>query len=227
MTLKLSAALFATLLMSGPAQAQVTAAQLLEKVKADIAADASRVWSLTRKAQIFDDDGKLVRTTVARRDKGKWTLALVNGAAPDAKMLEKFNEGAAKGSVAVPRYHDLKDFIGPNTKLMSENATQAVYRTVPLPKNAVMFNDTDLSPHLAGDIVVMKAAAPYVASLTVVNSKPFKVSIATVSKFDMLMRFAPGPDSLPVALERSNNVVAKAIFKTIINKNRVELSDHR
>ncbi len=207
--------------------AQETSAQLLDKVKADIAADASRTWSLTRKAMIYDDDGSLKRTTVARRDAGKWTLLSVNGAAPDAKIMAQFNDGAASGRIDAPRYHDLKDFISPSTKLVSETATQAVFRTSPLPNNAIMFDKTDLSPNLAGDLVVIKGARPYVASVSIVNTKPFKISIATVSKFDMLLRYALGPQALPVAVERKNTAIAKALFKTIINKSHVELSDYR
>ncbi len=225
----LRAAVIAALLAQtgSAAVAQETPAQLLDKVKADIAADASRTWSLTRKSMVYEDDGSLKRTTVSRRDAGKWTLLSVNGAAPDAKIMAQFNEGAASGRIDAPRYHDLKDLISPSTRLVSETATQAIFRTSPLPKNAIMFDKTDLSPNLSGDLVVIKGAKPYVASVTIVNTKPFRISIATVSKFDMMLRYALGPQSVPVAIERKNTAIAKALFKTIVNKSHVELSDYR
>lgn len=216
-----------TVLLCMPVGVQAgDAAKLLDTIKADIAADAAHNWSVSRKAQFYDDDGKLIRTTISKRENGKWSLASVNGAAPDAKMLERFNQNASTGKIDIPRYHDLKDFIGPNTRLISENDSQAIFRTVPLPKNAVMFDNKDLSPNLSGDLVVTKGAKPYISSVTVVNTKSFGVSIATVSKFEMMLKYALGPQSLPIAVERSNTAIAKALFKTIVNKSHVELSDH-
>jgi hypothetical protein len=200
---------------------------LLDRVLADAAADSRLTPSFTRKAMIYDDDGKLTRTTVSHRENGKWTLQSVNGAAPPADILEKFNKNAARNAVNYPRYADLKDFIGPNMRLVSETADKAIFTVTPLPPKSILYNDKDLSANLAGELVVMKGAAPYAAQWHITNPKPFKVSIATVEKFDTMVKFGLTANKVPVALENSTNVLAKVLFKSLITRNMVELSNYR
>jgi hypothetical protein len=205
----------------------LTGKALLDKVLADATADSKLTPSFSRKALIYDDDGKLTRTTISQRENGKWTLQSVNGAAPPADILDRFNKNAAKNAVNYPRYADLKDFIGPNMKLVSETADKAIFTVAPLPPKSILYNDKDLSANLAGELVVIKGAVPYAAQLHITNPKPFKVSIATVEKFDTMMKFGLTASKAPVALENSTNVLAKVLFKSLITRNTVELSNYR
>jgi hypothetical protein len=200
---------------------------LLDRVLADAVADSKLSPSFTRKASIFDDSGKLERVTISQRENGKWTLQTVNGAVPAADILTRFNQSATKNGINFPRYADLKDFIGPNARLVSETTDKATFVIAPLPPKSILFQDKDLSASLAGELVVIKGPTPYVMQLRITNPKPFKVSIATVSSYDTTMRFGLTPNKVPVALENSTNVLAKVLFKSLVTRNTVELSNYR
>jgi hypothetical protein len=157
----------------------------------------------------------------------RWTLVLVDGAAPSADALNRFRKESAKRRI-VPGYHRLAGYFGTPATVLSDSRGRTVFHFTALPKDTVKVMDTDVSQNATADASVSEAnGVPFVEQVHV-TIKPMRLKLVMkLQKFESSSRYRIGPEGKPLLMEQSSDMSGSGMGMEGVAHTEVAYSDYR
>lgn len=210
----------AALFVCGSATA-VRADALLDQIIAGARADKAIAWRVDRINTDMNNSGKADQVSVAHFDGAaasgaRWSLVSINGQSATPKASADFSDKFNKSDFA-PTYGQLADLLASGATKTGETDKTVRYRIDSLPAHTVVAGGYDLSKALQAEFTVdTSGPSPFVTSVHISAPKPFKpASVGRVDMLDRSMKFARGPQGLPILVESLVKADFKVLFKTM------------
>lgn len=135
----------------------------------------------------------------------RWTLVSVNGAAPSAEALKKFQKEAPKRRI--PGYHRLAKYVGTKATTVRDEQGRTVLRYSSLPKDSVIVMDSDVSHNAVADVVVNDGNGERFAEQVRLSVKPMRLKLVMkLNSMESTVRYRLGPEGKPLLVEQTSTM---------------------
>jgi hypothetical protein len=157
----------------------------------------------------------------------RWTLVSVDGAAPSADELKRYQKEVAKRRI-VPGYHRLAAYFGAPAAASADSEGKTIFRFASLPKGAVSVLDTDVSHNATAEAVVRDAnGSPYVEQVRFAV-KPMRLKLVMkLDKFETTARYRPGPGGKPFLMESTSEMAGSGMGQEGTIRSTMTYSEYR
>jgi hypothetical protein len=136
----------------------------------------------------------------------RWILVSVDGAAPSADALSRFQKESAKRRI-VPGYHRLANYFGAPAVASTDARGRTQFRFAALPKGSVIALNTDVSHNSTAEASVGEAnGAPFVEQVRMAV-KPMRLKLVMrLDLFESTARYRVGPEGKPLLMEQISDM---------------------
>ena len=135
----------------------------------------------------------------------RWSLVSVNGSAPPADALTKYQKESPKRRV--PGYHRLANYFTAPATTTADSRGRTVFHFASLPKDSVLVFNSDLSRNTTADASVGEAnGVPFVEQVKL-SIQPTRIKlIMKLDYYESTSRFRMGPNGKPILVEQIADV---------------------
>jgi hypothetical protein len=156
----------------------------------------------------------------------RWSLVTVNGSAPPADVLTKYQKETPKRRV--PGYHRLANYFTAPVTTTADSRGRTVFRFASLPKDSVLVFNSDLSRNTTAEASVGEAnGVPFVEQVKL-SIQPTRIKlIMKLDYYQSTSRFRMGPDGKPVLVEQVADVNGSGMGQEGRLHQVITYSDHR
>ncbi|MGI8437273.1 MAG: hypothetical protein ACR2NX_10265 [Chthoniobacterales bacterium] len=158
----------------------------------------------------------------------RWTFVSVDGRAPTAKEMRDYRDSLSKRRPAY--YGRVAEYFTNAANKNVDAQGRAHFHFAAMPKGTVMVGDSDLSAHIAGDVLVDTTSgdAPFLSEVHFNSTTPTRVKlIAKIDRFDTTTRYRLLPDGKPVPSEFESEMSGSLLGKSGTIRTRITFSDYR
>ena len=147
------------------------------------------------------------RTVIDKYDPSKsgdarWTLVSVDGAAPSADVLSKYQKETPKRRV--PGYYRLAKYLGTNSATSTDPRGRTVFHFASLPKDTAIVMDSDVSSNSTADVMVTENDGKTFVEQVHLTVKPMRLKlIMKLEHFESTSRYRMGPEGKPLLVENT------------------------
>jgi hypothetical protein len=132
----------------------------------------------------------------------RWTLVSVDGAAPSADHLAKYNKETPKRTV--PGYYRLAKFFGAAATTSTDSKGRTVFHFNSLPKDSALVMGSDVSSNTSADVTVADANGKPFAEQVHLTVRPMRLKlIMKLDHYESTARYKIGPDGKPHLVDHS------------------------
>ena len=145
-------------------------------------------------------------TTVDKYDPSKsgdarWTLVSMDGAAPSADALAKYNKETP--TRRVPGYYRLAKYLGTSATNSTDGRGRTVFHFGSLPKDSALVMNSDVSSNTSADVTVSEANGTAFAEHVHLTVKPMRLKlIMKLEHYESTARYRLGPEGKPQLVEQ-------------------------
>jgi hypothetical protein len=138
----------------------------------------------------------------AKSGDARWTLISIDGAAPSADMLSRYNKESPKRRV--PGYYRLAKYFNSPASTSSDSRGRTVFHFNSLPKDTAIVFDSDVSSNASADVSVTEANGTPFAEQIHLTVKPMRLKlIMKLERYESTARYRIGPEGKPLLVEHT------------------------
>lgn len=171
------------------------------------------------------------RTLVDKYDPSKsgdarWTLVSVDGAAPQADVLARYNKETPKRRV--PGYYRLAKYFGANATTSTDSRGRTVFHFGSLPKDTALVMDSDVSSNTSADVTVTDADGKAFVEQVHLSVKPMRLKlIMKLERYESTARYRIGPEGKPLLVEHTADMSGSGLGQEGRAHTVITYSDYR
>ena len=221
------------LCLGSAALAQENANALKQRILVQAQSIAADDYAFTRTVRndVTAASNKEQTVTVEKYDPTKsassrWSLISVNGAAPSAEVLKKFQKESEKRRV--PGYHRLANYLGSPAIASQDAQGRTVFRFSTLPKDSVVVVNSDVSDKATAEVVVNATSETPFAEQVRLTVKPTRIKLVMkLNSFDATSRYRIGPEGKPLLVEQISEMSGSGLGQEGTMRSVATYSDYR
>jgi len=138
----------------------------------------------------------------AKSGDARWTLVSIDGAAPSADMLSRYNKETPKRRV--PGYYRLAKYFSSPSSTSTDSRGRTVFHFNSLPKDTAIVFDSDVSSNASADVSIGEANGTAFAEQIHLTVKPMRLKlIMKLEHYESTARYRIGPEGKPLLVEHT------------------------
>lgn len=132
----------------------------------------------------------------------RWTLVSVDGAAPSADALARYQKESPKRRV--PGYYRCGQYFGTASTASTDSRGRTVLHFSSLPKDSAIVMDSDVSSNTSADVSVAEANGAAFAEQVLLTVRPTRLKlIMKLDHYESSARYRMGPEGKPLLIEHT------------------------
>lgn len=170
-------------------------------------------------------------TTVDKYDPSKsgdarWTLVSMDGAAPSADALAKYNKETP--TRRVPGYYRMAKYLGTSATSSADARGRTVFHFGSLPKDTALVMNSDVSSNTSADVTVSEANGTAFAEQVHLTVKPMRLKlIMKLDHYESTARYRMGPEGKPQLVEQIADMAGSGMGQEGKAHTVITYSDYR
>jgi hypothetical protein len=156
----------------------------------------------------------------------RWTLVSMDGAAPSADGLAKYQKESAKRRV--PGYYRLAKYFGTNSTVTTDSRGRTVFHFNSLPKDTALVMDSDVSSNTSADVTVTEANGQPFAEHVHLTVRPTRIKLLMkLDRYESTSRYRIGPEGKPLLVENTAEMSGSGMGQSGQGHTVITYSDYR
>jgi hypothetical protein len=156
----------------------------------------------------------------------RWILVSVDGAAPSADALTKYQKESAKRRV--PGYYRLAKYIGTTATTTTDPKGRTVFHFNSLPKDTAVVFDSDVSSNTSADVSITEAGGTPFAEQVHLTVRPMRIKLLMkLDHYESTVRYRLGPEGKPLLVEHTAEMAGSGMGQEGKVRNVITYSDYR